>query len=262
MKPYCSSESRIDWYTDDPFNWPSSKIIACFLPSWLQWHVSLVRTFLCKNCQKLVHCPNNTQMNKKIKEPFIYCALSILFIFGNVYPWFQSRGVSITCMLHCLCAMDSSDSPLVDTCWPLSGQHCSRASLVHYKFVYKQVWSDLNTGPSVRHILCSNRPSHESEKTKILNYFKQHEQMSSVSDSYFSRIAILKYDNILHVARFNWANKFPLLLTPHSDSNLDSIVRMSPHPLLRDGSGRNMTIFHKNLSWFTLKISRRIARNK
>ena len=36
---------------------------------------------------------------------------------------FQSQGGSLACVLHCLHAEDSSDSPLCNTCWPLSSQH-------------------------------------------------------------------------------------------------------------------------------------------
>ena len=59
------------------------------------------------------------------------------FLWGHWYPcfgllvtsWlgFKARVGPLACMLCCLCFMDSSDSPLVNTCWLLGNQHDSWA---------------------------------------------------------------------------------------------------------------------------------------
>ena len=71
---------------------------------------------------------------------------------GNVYPGFQSQNGSFDCVLCHLCAMDSSDSPLVrhllDSRWPawqprFSDPHTS-------KHIHKQLWT-LNSPSKPQH---------------------------------------------------------------------------------------------------------------
>ena len=55
-------------------------------------------------------------------SPFTVPLVSLFCTSGDVYPWFQSRGRSLTSMLHHLHAMDSADSPLtwylLSSWWP------------------------------------------------------------------------------------------------------------------------------------------------
>ena len=55
-------------------------------------------------------------------SPFMVPLVSLFCTSGDVYPWFQSRGRSLTSMLHHLHAMDSADLPLtwylLSSWWP------------------------------------------------------------------------------------------------------------------------------------------------
>ena len=68
----------------------------------------------------------------------------------DLYPGFQSQGGSLPCLLPHLCAIDSSDSPWCNTCWPFDGQHGGSAFLIHLlAYVYTSIgktWNLILTG--------------------------------------------------------------------------------------------------------------------
>ena len=78
------------------------------------------------------------------------------FLWGHWYPcfgllvtsWlgFKARVGPLACMLCCLCFMDSSDSPLVNTCWLLGNQHDGWAIFNPSPpiFVHVTVWPKTN----------------------------------------------------------------------------------------------------------------------
>ena len=62
------------------------------------------------------NCWNTTNIFEKVfggHHPFCGATDTPFWISGDIHPGFETQGGSLTCMLHDLHVMDSSDSPMV-----------------------------------------------------------------------------------------------------------------------------------------------------
>ena len=127
--------------TDKQENLPN--VESRCLSSWrmMLGHAKLFGVFCIVNI--LLWIQNNKfNLNKKFSWTKYNFGEHQFFLWGHWYPcfgllvtwllsWVSKPGwICLTCMLHHLHVMDSSDSPLRDTCLPLGGQHGGWAVLI------------------------------------------------------------------------------------------------------------------------------------